>query len=410
MRKHISQFGSFVLASTLVAACSAAPDGEVTGSTEGALTPADSQAFTISATQYNGIALLAQVSASTLQSANGQITFTPSPAITSMLWPQSPSPSVHAISAPLPSLSMDMPDPLGAYTVTVTSFAMTDVSTDLQTADAHVHADFTGNLHFSSANILQPNFDIALSNIAVDVFVGVSGTAPVSTPASPSNGQLKLDALNVTATTQVQNCFDGLCNGFIQGQMPNVAAVLRNAMMPPLQAAVTGPTAYSGFLSALSSYATLQSSGVRGWTIAGSPTLSNTTIAFEMVGLPAAPTGCVATTACASAYGGLVSVTCNPDATADAVHLEQQSTAPGVWYPVPANPYGLKIPGLVAMADVSEVLTFRVCAADASGQSCSTPIVITTPDTLWCGGGGGGGGSSSSGGNGKPCGGKVCVQ
>jgi hypothetical protein len=305
------------------------------------------------------------------------------------------------VSTPLPTFPINPPSPLGTYTVTVTAFQMTSFETDLATSDVHAHANFTGNIHLHSGNVLQPDFDVALSGVGVDVLIGVRGSASSGVAASSANGGLVLDGLTVTAQTQVTNCWDGLCDGFIQGQMPNVGAALQQQIQGPLQQALAASAPYTGLLQALSTYEGYVNPSAAGELVAGSPTISGGAIEFDLAKTPVQPASCTYELECGGIDEPMVVFSC----AANGDPLELQLDSSGSWVDV-GPVFGQS--AMSYFAETSEQASFRVCAYNAAGTVCSGTIAVSTPQQAWCSTSAGGSGGSSSGG---VCGGhKVCPK
>jgi hypothetical protein len=371
------------------AACSSGPAGEASASTREAYTAYE--AVSITSGQFNQLMSGIQLSLCNFTVTNGQGVFTPSPGLVNDVWGNNETPSQHLLDVTIPSFSVNAPDPLGPYDISVTSLqtsTTTPLNADLEGSDIHVQGVFSGTLHASSGNVLQPGFDVQLTNVTVDVYIALTSSS------------LTLDHMNVTAQATATGCFLGtVCNTFLQTQLLNIGSQLQNALQPYIQQEISTSAVYGGFSTALLQYAALaeSSTGGTGWELGNPlPTIQNSTIDYEVYGTlpPYAPQCFPAETR--EGCSGSIDVICDPNP--DTMVLYKQINGAWVEQSQGGPDLGVDYPGI-------GTFTYRVCSADAAGSSCTAPFTFTSTAATGCGGSSGAGGSSSGG-----CPHHVCLQ
>ena len=183
----------------------------------------------------------AEVTSASLSVTNGVLTFIPSSGMVTLLFPGD-TVAEHTVVQAIPSVVWNAPDPFGAYTITLASLSMLDISTDMQPSAIHVHADLTGTISLTSPNLLQPNISIHLENVAVDALIGLAGTAPSSVPATPSNSGFYLKTLDDVVTFDVMNgCSLGpACSTLLTLFLPEGHNILQSAGINALGPVISG--------------------------------------------------------------------------------------------------------------------------------------------------------------------------
>lgn len=337
------------------------------------------QGFSESAVAFNAVNNWLNLGASTLTNQGGNLVFTASPNLASVLGPTN---ATRSIPTPTFHVSPDWPLPDVDCSLVWAQILDANVSLGDHTFDFLGHA----SAQLRCVPSVGPNFNLVISNATLTASIGVSNDQPV------------LASLDAGVYADATDCgLGGWCDGLVTAILPNIDPQLKAAATGFVTPILADPAAKGAIVTMVNQLANVVPQDVPWSETPGSIQLAGSTLTAQLHRTlpPKMPTNCFAWGQC-----GDVAVRC--DNQPENFVLVRTDKNPGA-VAVDTNTGRQVLTLIDSTANVDNVTTsYFVCATNPAGQVCTTTPVSAMPSpSSTCNTGGG-----SSGGSG----GRVCTK
>jgi hypothetical protein len=378
---------SFLLCASASAACVAETptDSQANGESDLLAT----QSFAYNNSNLSVILATLNIHGATLVVKDGKMTFTPSAAMATWIYPSDPNPNDHVATAMIPGKPVDI-SPCGTATATITSLNvdMTSAAGQFNADHLDITAGLTATIHVDTGNNFCPNFDAVVDAATVDI--------PIFRPTNVRADQLSVGNVTVNITQgHADNCKLGwICNHIVDLLMGNkVASGLQDGIHDQLAKSLADPSippAIDSVLGTLSAHLRPPEANNPWKVVAGSLRIGGSQATWAAQHwIPAVkPTGCfVAQDTC---NGWSVDAFCN--ANGDKLQMQHLVTIrlphPGgiigppiqMWQDVEGmDPHWNAQQSMVDNSPpMNSTESYRVCARNVLGDECTDTMTIFT--------------------------------